>query len=391
MQLNFNENFERMEKRYLFSEITTRVAAYKSREGESQKVISLGIGDVTLPIARCVANEMARAAEEMATREGFCGYGETRGLRELRGAISSRYKRLGAHLDEDEIFINDGSKSDLGNIFDIFGDIEVLIPSPTYPVYLDACTMSGKRARILETSAKNGFLPSPEGLPKNPFLIFLCSPNNPTGATFSREELCEWVDFALCSGSLIIFDAAYEGFVRSEKIPRSIFEISGAKDCAIEVCSLSKNAGFTGIRCGWSVVPRSLSPVHELWSRRQATKFNGASYIAQRGAIAALSPEGERESFLRTDYYLENAKILAEALKEKDFGFVGGEHSPYLWLKCYKGMKSWTFFDFLLERAGIVGTPGVGFGEGGEGYFRFSSFASREDVLEAVVRFNKWL
>ena len=390
MRLNFNQNFDKMEKRYLFSEIAERVVDYKKRHSD-ERLISLGIGDVTLPIARCVSEEMARAARDLSTREGFLGYGDTRGLLALRGAISARYLARDIKISEDEIFVNDGSKSDLGNIFDIFGDVEVLIPSPAYPVYLDACVMSGKRARILKTSLENGFLPSPEGLEAHPYVIFLCSPNNPTGVALSRSELSAWVYFALGSGSLIIFDAAYEGFVRGADVPRSIFEIEGAKSCAIEICSLSKNAGFTGIRCGWCAIPKNLSPVHELWSRRQATKFNGTSYIAERGALAALSPEGECESLNRCDYYLENAKILAEALKEKRIWFVGGENSPYLWLKCYQSMKSWSFFDFLLERAGIIGTPGVGFGEGGEGYFRFSSFASRDDVLIAAERLRKIL
>ena len=390
MRLNFNENFEKMEKRYLFSEIAERVADHKKRHSD-EGLISLGIGDVTLPIARCVSEEMARAARDLSTREGFFGYGDTRGLLELRTRISERYFSRGIEISEDEIFINDGSKSDLGNIFDIFGDVEVLIPSPAYPVYLDACTMSGKRVRILKTSLENGFLPSPEGLEARPYVIFLCSPNNPTGVTFSKNELSDWVKFALGSGSLIIFDAAYEGFVRGADVPRSIFEIDGARDCSIEICSLSKNAGFTGIRCGWCAIPKNLSPVHELWARRQATKFNGASYVAQRGALAALSPEGECESLNRCSYYLENAKILAAALREKGIWFVGGENSPYLWLKCYQSMKSWAFFDFLLERAGIIGTPGVGFGEGGEGYFRLSSFASRDDVLIAAERLRKIL
>lgn len=390
MRLNFNQNFDKMEKRYLFSEIAERVADYKKRHSD-ERLISLGIGDVTLPIAPCVSEEMARAARDLSTREGFLGYGDTRGLLALRGAISARYLARDIKISEDEIFINDGSKSDLGNIFDIFGDVEVLIPSPAYPVYLDACTMSGKRARILKTSLENGFLPSPEGLEARPFVIFLCSPNNPTGVTFSKNELSDWVEFALGSGSLIIFDAAYEGFVRGADVPRSIFEIDGARDCSIEICSLSKNAGFTGIRCGWCAIPKNLSPVHELWARRQATKFNGASYVAQRGALAALSPEGECESLNRCNYYLENAKILAAALQERGIWFVGGENSPYLWLKCYQSMKSWAFFDFLLERAGIIGTPGVGFGEGGEGYFRFSSFAPRVDVLIASERLRKIL
>lgn len=385
MKINFNYNFERLKKSYLFSEISERVSAYKSRHA-GKRIVSLGIGDVTLPIAPCVADEMARAAKDLATLNGFVGYGDTQGLFALRQRISERYFSRGVTISESEIFINDGSKSDLGNIFDIFGDIEVLIPSPTYPVYLDACVISGKHVRILETHEENGFLPSPESLDIHPYVIFLCSPNNPTGAVLSRDALTEWVNFALESGSIIIFDAAYEGFVRSKELPRSIFEIPGAKDCSIEICSLSKNAGFTGIRCGWTVIPRSLAAAHELWGRRQATKFNGASYIAQRGALAALSPEGECESLNRCNYYLENAKILASALSKCGVWFVGGENSPYLWLKCVQNMNSWTFFDFLLEKGGIIGTPGIGFGACGEGYFRFSSFASREDVMIARDR-----
>ena len=321
------------------------------------------------------------------------GYGDTQGLLELREAISERYSSLGARIGADEIFISDGAKSDLGNIFELFGDVTALICEPTYPVYADAALMSRKRIKILPCGAESSFLPSPDELEREPYVIFLCSPNNPTGTVLDKNSLKKWVDFALFSGSVIIFDAAYESFISGGELPRSIYEIDGAENCAIEVCSLSKMAGFTGVRCGWTVVPRACksggASLHSLWARRQSTKFNGASYISQIGALAALSDEGKRQNAENIAYYMENARLLGEFLEGRGIEYFGGAHAPYLWLKCPRGMDSWGFFDHLLKNAGVVGTPGAGFGASGEGFFRFSSFAHREDILEAIERMGK--
>ena len=389
MKIKLNENFEKMPENYLFSEVARRVEAQK-RKNPNKKIISLGIGDVTLPLPERVSFAMSRAAAQMSTREGFFGYGDTRGLLKLRNAIVQYYKKREVLLHCDEIFISDGAKSDLGNLCDIFGDNEIVICDPVYPVYLDSNLMSGRKIRFLNATRENGFLPSPENLTEKPFIIYLCSPNNPTGAIFSRKILQDFVDFARESGSLIIFDAAYESYVSDPALPHSIFELESARQCAIEVCSLSKMAGFTGVRCGWTVIP-SDSPLNKLWARRQATKFNGASYISQMGAIAALSPDGLLENDKNIAYYMENARILADFLSKKGIFYCGGIHAPYLWLECPCALSSWDFFDFLLTKADIVGTPGAGFGKNSEGYFRLSSFADRNDVFEAVERLNKLL
>lgn len=398
MRIKVNENYEKLNKNYLFSEISARVSEFRAKNPETE-VISLGIGDVTRPLARCVACEMELAAREMSEAEHFRGYGDVRGLLSLRERVEKRYFRRVVELDPDEIFINDGAKSDLGNLCDILGDNVALICDPVYPVYLDSSIISGRKVRFLKADESNNFLPEPQNLPNDAFVIYLCSPNNPTGAVLTREGMQKWVDFALKSGSLIIFDSAYESYIRDEGLPHSIFEIEGAKECAIEVCSLSKTAGFTGVRCGWTIVPEDLRAkaidgeknisLNSLWARRQATKFNGASYISQRGALAALSPLGELENSENIEYYMENARILRGFLLARGFFVAGGEHAPYLWFKCPKGQDSWQFFDYLLENAGIVGTPGVGFGSAGEGYFRFSSFASRENILVAIDRLKR--
>ena len=392
MKIDLNRGFKGLGSAYLFSEIGARVNAFK-RENPTVKVISLGIGDVTLPLAPCVVSAMRNAAEHLGTCEGFVGYGDTQGLLELRDAISERYSSLGARIGADEIFISDGAKSDLGNIFDLFGNVTALICEPTYPVYADAALMSRKRVKILPCGAESSFLPSPDGLKREPFVIFLCSPNNPTGTVLDKKNLKKWVDFALSSGSLIIFDAAYESFISGRERPRSIYEIDGAENCAIEVCSLSKMAGFTGVRCGWTVVPCACksggASLRSLWARRQSTKFNGASYVSQIGALAALSEEGKRQNAENIAYYMENAHLLGEFLEGRGNEYFGGTHAPYLWLKCPREMDSWGFFDHLLKKAGVVGTPGAGFGASGEGFFRFSSFARREDITEAIERMGR--
>ena len=386
MKILLNDNFNKLEQNYLFSEIARRVERFKSKKPH-KKVISLGIGDVTLPLSSFVTSKMSEASLKLSTKEGFLGYGDALGLHSLRQAISQRYKNRNIPLDADEIFISDGAKSDLGNIQDVLGDNEVVICDPVYPVYLDSSIIAGRKIRLLNANEDNSFLPSPDTLENKPFLIYLCSPNNPTGAVFSKNQLHKWVDFAQSSGSLIIFDAAYEEYISTPELPHSIFEIDGAKNCAIEICSFSKFAGFTGIRCGWSAIPRNL-PIHPLWKRRQSTKFNGASYIAQMGALASLSPQGTKENRKNIEYYMKNAHKIATFLKEKQIFFVGGENAPYLWLKIPNKMSSWDFFDHLLENFGVVGTPGVGFGQNGEGFFRLSSFASNEDIDEALDRLN---
>ena len=393
LQIKVNENFFNVKKNYLFSEIAKRVNAY-SAEHPDAKIVRLGIGDVTLPLSPVVVEAMKKAADEMGNAATFRGYAPEYGYDFLREAIANYYKKFPVDLSAEEIFVSDGAKSDVGNIVDILGDNEILIPDPVYPVYLDSNIMSGRKVSFLKGSQENGFLPLPDGVEEKPYIIYLCSPNNPTGAVYGREGLKKWIDFANKTGSLIIFDSAYEAFISGD-YPHSIYEIEGAKSCAVEICSFSKTAGFTGTRCAWSVFPDELTvgenKLSFLWSRRQATKFNGVPYVVQRAAQAALSDEGQAQCREAIAYYMENAGIIGEVLKEKGIEFTGGENSPYLWLKCPNGMGSWEFFDFLLNNAQVVGTPGAGFGEAGEGYFRLTSFGSRESTLEAADRLRKLL
>lgn len=393
LQIKVNENFFNVKKNYLFSEIAKRVNAY-SAEHPDAKIVRLGIGDVTLPLSPVVVEAMKKAADEMGNAATFRGYAPEYGYDFLREAIANYYKKFPVDLSAEEIFVSDGAKSDVGNIVDILGDNEILIPDPVYPVYLDSNIMSGRKVSFLKGSQENGFLPLPDGVEEKPYIIYLCSPNNPTGAVYGREGLKKWIDFANKTGSLIIFDSAYEAFISGD-YPHSIYEIEGAKSCAVEICSFSKTAGFTGTRCAWSVFPDELTvgenKLSFLWSRRQATKFNGVPYVVQRAAQAALSDEGQAQCREAIAYYMENAGIIGEVLKEKGIEFTGGENSPYLWLKCPNGMGSWEFFDFLLNNAQVVGTPGAGFGDAGEGYFRLTSFGSRESTLEAADRLRKLL
>lgn len=393
LQIKVNENFFNVKKNYLFSEIAKRVNAY-SAEHTDAKIVRLGIGDVTLPLSPVVVEAMKKAADEMGNAATFRGYAPEYGYDFLREAIAEYYKKFPVLLSAEEIFVSDGAKSDVGNIVDILGDNEILIPDPVYPVYLDSNIMSGRKVTFLKGTCENGFLPLPDGVEEKPYVIYLCSPNNPTGAVYSREGLKKWIDFANKTGSLIIFDSAYEAFISGD-YPHSIYEVEGAKSCAVEICSFSKTAGFTGTRCAWSVFPDELTvgenKLSYLWSRRQATKFNGVPYVVQRAAEAALSDEGQAQCREAIAYYMENARIIGEVLKEKGIEYTGGENSPYLWLKCPNGMKSWEFFDFLLGNAQVVGTPGAGFGDAGEGYFRLTSFGSRESTLEAARRLKKLL
>ncbi len=390
LNIKLNENFFNVKKSYLFSEIAKRVKEY-SEKNPDKKIIRLGIGDVTLPLPRVAVTALKKAADEMGSAATFRGYAPEYGYDFLREKIADYYKRFSVSRNSEEIFVSDGAKSDVGNIVDILGDNEILIPDPVYPVYLDSNVMSGHKISLLKGTRENGFLPMPGSTEKKPYVIYLCSPNNPTGAVYSREQLKAWVDFANEAGSLIIFDSAYEAFISGD-YPHSIYEIDGADSCAVEICSFSKTAGFTGTRCAWSVFPDKLTvgdtKLSALWSRRQATKFNGVPYVVQRAAEAVLTDEGIKECKALVEYYMENARIIAAALKNSEIEFVGGENSPYLWLKCPKNMGSWEFFDYLLESAQLVGTPGAGFGEAGEGYFRLTSFGSRENTLEAAKRID---
>ena len=390
LNIKLNENFFNVKKSYLFSEIAKRVKEY-SEKNHDKKIIRLGIGDVTLPLPRVAVTALKKAADEMGFAATFRGYAPEYGYDFLREKIADYYKRFSVSRNSEEIFVSDGAKSDVGNIVDILGDNEILIPDPVYPVYLDSNVMSGHKISLLKGTRENGFLPMPDNTDKKPYVIYLCSPNNPTGAVYSREQLKAWVDFANEAGSLIIFDSAYEAFISGD-YPHSIYEIDGADSCAVEICSFSKTAGFTGTRCAWSVFPDKLTvgdtKLSALWSRRQATKFNGVPYVVQRAAEAVLTDEGIKECKALVEYYMENARIIAAALKNSKIEFVGGENSPYLWLKCPKNMGSWEFFDYLLESAQLVGTPGAGFGEAGEGYFRLTSFGSRENTLEAAKRID---
>lgn len=389
--LKINENYAKLKESYLFSEIAHRVSAF-SKEHPEKKLIRMGIGDVTLPLCDAVVSAMKQASEEMGKEETFRGYGPEQGYDFIKEKIREYYAKRGVSLSPDSIFISDGAKSDLGNILDIFSkDNTVLIPDPVYPVYVDTNVMDGRKIVFADANEKNGFLPLPDDK-TDADIIYICSPNNPTGAVYDREGLTKWVDFAKKHGSVILFDAAYEAFVADKELPRSIYEIEGAKECAIEFCSLSKTAGFTGTRCGYTVVPEELifggHSLNKFWLRRQTTKFNGVSYIVQRAAEAVFSDEGQKQIIENINYYRENARIITSAFDELGITYFGGKNSPYIWMKCPDGMDSWTFFDRLLTDAGVVGTPGAGFGENGEGFFRLTSFSNHENTTEAMERFK---
>ena len=387
MNISLSRYLGSVPENYLFSEVAKRVAAAKNRQPH-KKTISLGIGDVTLPLPSCAVRAAVVAAEEMGREASFRGYGPESGYMFLKNAVSEHYGRQGVSISPDEIYITDGAKSTLGSIGDIIGNEKLLVPAPTYPVMPDSWLMSGREAVFLPGNRENGFLPSP---PEDGgrYVIYLCSPGNPTGAAYTAEGLEKWVNFALSTGSLIVFDAAYSAF-SGDGIPRSVFSVKNASECAVEVGSLSKNAGFTGMRCGWLTVPESLSDIASAWKRRQATKFNGVPYIVQRAAEAALTPEGERECRSLVSYYLGNAAILAKPLKKHGIFFTGGENSPYLFARCPENAGSWDFFGHLLDTAGIVCTPGSGFGDCGEGWFRLSAFGKRKTVTEAAERLDRF-
>lgn len=392
--MKLNTNYLNVNDSYLFSTIAKKVAAYQQAHPD-KTVLRLGIGDVTLPLAPAVISALHSAVDEMANKDTFRGYGPEQGYGFLKDSIAAYYKERGVQLAGDEIFISDGAKSDLGNILDLFSqDNVVLVPDPVYPVYVDTNVMAGRKIIYADANEANGFLPMPD-YSVDADLIYICSPNNPTGAAYTVAQLKEWVDYATKKGAIILYDAAYECFVESEGLARSIYQVEGAKNCAIEFCSFSKMAGFTGTRCGYTVVPEAIEKdglsVNKMWLRRQTTKFNGVPYIVQRGAAAVFTKEGREQISKNLDYYRANAKVIAEGLKELGIWFTGGENSPYIWLKCPNGMKSWEFFDYLLENAQVVGTPGAGFGVNGEGFFRLTAFGSAEVTQEAVERIKKLL
>ena len=387
--MNINRNYLNLKDSYLFSLIAKKVNEYKA-ENPEKEIIRLGIGDVTLPLVPAVVDAMHNAVSEMGNARTFRGYGEEQGYDFLRRAICDYYAKKGVDLNENEVFISDGAKSDLGNILDIF-DInnKVIIPDPVYPVYVDTNIMAGREITFINGNIQNDFLPLPDETVEGDN-VYICSPNNPTGAVYPKEQLKLWVDWALERDAVILFDSAYEIFIQDSDLPSSIYQIPGAKKCAIEFCSLSKTAGFTGTRYGYTIVPHELirdnTPLNKLWLRRQTTKFNGVPYIVQRGAEAVFSEKGLMQVKENISYYLENARIMTETLKELDIWFTGGRNSPYIWLKCPNNMSSWEFFDVLLKDYNVVGTPGAGFGENGEGFFRLSAFGNKDDVIKAMDR-----
>jgi len=402
-----NENFLNLQDSYLFSTVAKKVIEFQ-KENPDKKVIKLGIGDVTKPIVPAVIEAMHKAVDEIGTAEGFRGYGPEQGYDFLRNVIAENdYK--GLEIEPDEIFVSDGAKCDCGNIVDIFDlNSKIAITDPVYPVYLDTNVMGGRSGNYNEktgmyenmvympVSNKNNFVPE---LPKEKVdVIYLCFPNNPTGTVLTKEELKKFVDYAKENKSLILFDAAYEAFVTEENVPHSIYEVEGAKEVAIEFRSFSKTAGFTGVRCAFAVVPKELFgctksgkkvSLNKLWNRRMTTKFNGVSYIVQRGAEAVYSEAGKKQINENIKYYQDNAKIIKSGLEEAGFTVYGGVNSPYIWLKVPEGMKSWEFFDELLEKANVVGTPGSGFGPAGEGYFRLTAFGTKENSIEAIARIKE--
>ena len=403
-----NENYLKLEKNYLFIRIAEKVNAFKATHPDAT-LIRMGIGDVTLPLAPVVVDAMKKAADEMGVKETFRGYEDSgAGYDFLRQAVSGYYKSFGADVPMDDIRINDGAKSDCGNLVDIFGDDNiVLVTDPAYPVYVDSNLMSGRKLVYADSDESNNFAALPceegyalDGVMVHPDIIYLCSPNNPTGSVYTKEQLAAWVAYARAHGSVILFDAAYEAFITDAALPRSIYQIPGAKEVAIEMCSLSKTAGFTGVRCGYTVVPSELTAtasdgtqvsLKQLWNRREGSKFNGVSYPVQRAAEAVFTDEGLKQIHENIRYYQENARVIAETMTALEIPFTGGINSPYIWFKCPDGMDSWAFFDKMLNEIAVVGTPGAGFGKNGEGWFRLTAFGDKENTIEAMARLRKML
>ena len=395
-----NENYRKLPGSYLFSTIGRKVKEYSEKHPDKE-IIRLGIGDVTLPLAPAVIAALHEGVEEMAHEETFKGYAPDLGYEFLRKAIVEHdYKARGCDIEADEIFVSDGAKCDCGNIQEIFSlDSRIAVCDPVYPVYVDSNVMAGRTGTYDEKTgmwsdviympctAQNHFVPD---LPKEtPNLIYLCFPNNPTGGVLTKEELQVWVDYARKVGAIILYDAAYEAYISEDDVPHSIFQCQGAKECAIEFKSFSKTAGFTGLRLGYTVIPKELKELHSMWARRHGTKYNGAPYIVQKAGAAIFTPEGEKQTKEQIAYYMRNAKAIYEGLKGAGYRVSGGVNAPYIWLQTPEGMSSWEFFDYLLEKANVVGTPGSGFGPSGEGYFRLSAFGNYEKTLEALERMKK--
>lgn len=377
---DINKNYNNLPESYFFLEVGKRVKAFLEKN-PGVEVMKLGVGNTTEALPPTVIAGLELGVKKLADVKTYTGYGDEQGDARLRTAISKYYEKYGVNLDAEEIFISDGAKADCANILSIFSDDSVVaVADPVYPVYVDSSIISGKKVVYMECKAVSGFVPTlPQG---NVDLIYICSPNNPTGAVLTKEQIKEFVDFAIANQAMIIFDAAYAEYIKDENLPRSIYEIPGAKECAIEINSFSKWAGFTGVRLGWTVVPKG--KFNPLWNRRQTTMFNGASNIAQEGGLAVLSPEGQKECKALVNYYMDNAKIIKTGLKKLGLQVFGGENAPYIWVKCPNNMTSWEFFDKVLEEAHVVTTPGVGFGSQGEGYLRFSAFGHRENIERAV-------
>ena len=398
--MKLNKHYSELNESYLFSTIAHKVAAYQ-KANPDKDIIRLGIGDVTLPLAKSVTDAMLKAVEEQGKKETFHGYiPSEQGYEFLRSAIQKYYAGHGVELDMAEIFVSDGAKSDLGNLLDLFDvDNTVLVPDPVYPVYVDDNVMAGRKILYMAASAENNFLPMPDDN-VHADIVYLCSPNNPTGATYTVDQLKEWVRWAKANNALILFDAAYECFVSEPGLARSIYEVEGAKDCAVEVCSFSKIAGFTGTRCGYTIVPKDLKftasngtemSLNAMWNRRQTTKFNGVSYIVQKGAAEVFSKEGMAQCRANIAYYQENARIIADCMEKNSIRYFGGINSPYVWFECPMGMESWEFFDYMLNNIQVVGTPGAGFGDNGKYFFRLTAFGTKENTIEAMERFDKML
>ena len=389
-----NMHYAELKDSYLFYNIAQKTKAYLEKNPEKH-LYRMGIGDVSLPLCDAVIRALHEAVDDQAYADRFHGYMPECGAPFLREQIASYYGEKGIRISPDEVFISSGASDELGDILDLFDrESSALVIEPAYPAYVDANIMAGRKIVRLNSGEENGFLPSPED-GADADIFYICSPNNPTGAVFSRSQLQEWVDFANSRGAVILFDAAYEAFIQDETLPRSIFELKGAETCAIEICSLSKTAGFTGTRLGYTVIPKTLERrgmnLNEMWVRNRTTKTNGVSYIIQRGAAAVFTPEGQKQIRENIAVYRKNAKVLTDALDQLGIRYFGGKNAPYVWMKCPDGMGSWEFFDYLLNEIQVIGTPGAGFGSCGEGYFRFSSFGSREETEEAARRLAELL
>lgn len=389
-----NFHYGDLKNSYLFYNISQKIKAYLNDNPEA-KLYRMGIGDVSLPLCKNVIEALHQAVDDQAQKERFHGYMPECGDPALRKTIAEYYAKRGVELEDEEVFVSSGASDELGDILDLFDrESSALVIEPAYPAYVDANVMAGRKIVHLASGIENGFLPEPSDEAKAD-ILYICSPNNPTGAVFDKKKLQKWVDFANENGSVILFDAAYEAFIEDEELPHSIFELKGARTCAIEICSLSKTAGFTGTRLGYTVIPRDLvregMSFNEMWVRNRTTKTNGVSYIIQKGGAAVFTPEGQKQIHENISYYKENARILTEVLDELGIWYTGGKNAPYIWMKCPAGESSWEFFDRLLNEVQVIGTPGAGFGACGEGYFRFSTFGSREDTVEAARRMKQIL